>query len=84
MSTQTPEELNALEGRLAATLKPVPPQQAFVHNVRRRITVAAPVIAIRPTPGVNTWLVTVAMVLSVFVLAALVGRVLLLLLGRTR
>lgn len=84
MSGRRIEDFETLEGKLAATLKPVPPKQDFVHTVRQRMTLAAPVIAIRPGPDLSGWLMTLAEVVSALVVIAIVARVLFMLFDRQR
>jgi hypothetical protein len=85
MSAKENTDFGTLEGQLAATLKPVPPQQAFVQNVRQRISLAAaPAVAIRPGLEASSWLITLAELFSIFLLAAVVARVIWYLLSRFR
>lgn len=73
-----------LEGQLAATLRPVRPGHTFVQNVRQRIEVAAPAVAIRPAPDVRSFLVILTGVVSAAVVAAISARVIFFLRARAR
>jgi len=73
-----------LEGQLAATLRPVRPGHTFVQNVRQRIAVPAPVVAIRPPPDVRSFLVLLTGVVSAVVGAAVGARVFFFLRARAR
>jgi hypothetical protein len=84
MSGRERQEFNSLEDQLAAALKPVPPKQDFVRTVRQRMTLAAPVVAIRPAPDLSGWLLTLTEVISVCVVVAVVARVLYLFFDRQR
>jgi hypothetical protein len=78
------QNFDELEDQLAATLKPVRPERTFVQNVRERIVVAAPVIAIRPARDVQSLLVVLTGVISAIVLAAVGARVIFFLRTRAR
>ena len=84
MQARPKDPLDNLEDRLAATLKPVPPEQAFIKTVRQRISLAAPVVVMRPGPDLSQWLITVTEVASVFLVAALIARVVWYLVGRSK
>jgi hypothetical protein len=84
MSGRSSKDFDVLEDQLAAALKPVPPKQDFVRTVRQRMSVAAPVIAIRPTPDVGGWMVALAEVVAIFVLVAVFARLLFRLVERQR
>jgi hypothetical protein len=73
-----------LEDQLAATLKPVRPGHTFVQNVRQRIGVAAPSVAIRPAPDVRSFFVILTGVVSAVVVAAISARVIFFLRARAR
>jgi hypothetical protein len=73
-----------LEDQLAATLKPVRPGHIFVQNVRQRIGVAAPAVAIRPAPDVRSFLVIMTGVVSAVVVAAISARLIFFLRARAR
>ena len=73
-----------LEDQLAATLKPVRPEQTFVQTVRQRIGAAAPLVAIRPAPDARSALVILTGVVSAVVLAAVGARVIFFLRTRAR
>ena len=70
------KDFDALEGRLAATLKPVRAQHVFVQNIRQRIAATGPAIAVRRAPDPRSFLILLTGLLSAFVLAAAVARLL--------
>jgi hypothetical protein len=55
-----------------------------VQNVRQRIEVAAPAVAIRPAPDVRSFLVILTGVVSAAVVAAISARVIFFLRARAR
>jgi len=78
------QDINQLEGQLAATLKPVRPQHAFVQNVRQRISTSSPAVAIRHAPDPSSIIMVLTGVISAFVLLAALARVLFFLLSRSK
>ena len=84
MSRIADRDFDQLEGQLAATLRPVRPQHAFVQNMRHRIAATSPAIAIRRVPDPSAFLMVLTGVLSAFLLVAALVRVVFFLLSRSK
>jgi hypothetical protein len=83
-SSPDSQTFNALEDQLAATLRPVSPQHAFVQTVRQRISVSAPVVSIHRAPNVRSFMVVLTGVVSALALVAVGARVIFFLLTRSK
>ena len=77
-------EIDQLEGQLAATFRPVRPKHTFVQNVRQRIAGSSPAVAIRHAPDPRSLLMVLTGVISVFLLVTTLARVLFFLLSRSK
>ena len=84
MPTTPDKDLNQLEGQLAATLKPIRPQHAFVQNVRQRIAATGPAVGVRRAPDPQVFLLMFTGLISAFILVAALARLLFFLLARSK
>lgn len=67
-------KFNALESKLAGTLKPVAPRREFVRGLESRIKTNRPLAIVSRLAGVHSALILIAGLLSVGVVIALLMR----------
>jgi hypothetical protein len=78
------EKITSLENRLSGVLKPIKPRKEFVHGVAQRIKTRTQATFVERIANWHVIAMLIAGVISMAVFLAVLGRVLLSLLGKKR
>jgi hypothetical protein len=78
------EKITSLENRLSGVLKPIKPRKEFVHGVAQRIKTGTQATFVERIANWHVIAMLIAGVISMAVFLAVLGRVLLSLLGKKR